>query len=276
VEIKEVYYFSGTGNSYIIAEEIAKITNSKLISIAKAMKKNNFCADGEIIGLVFPVYYVELPIIVDRFISKLKIKSGAYIYAVATFGGGKGGTLKRINQILNDKNTKLSAFYGIQMPQNAFKKPFDNYKKCYKHASKIIHKINDNIKTKQVGIYYSSKFANALQVLLYPMLSNIVKKEVPKKIGLNESTPLEDVILNLDKLIHVIDNCNSCGICAKVCPVNNIELTDTKPIWKHSCENCLACYNFCPQEAIVFDIVSRKHRYLHPEYKVKQAIENNI
>lgn len=275
MEQREVYYFSGTGNSYIVAKSIAEKTGSTLVSIARTMQNNYLSSDAKIIGIVFPVYYVELPIIVDEFISTLSIKKNTYIYAVATYGGGKGGTLNRLQQALENKGVRLSTFYGIQMPQNAFKKPFDNYTKCYKNAEKMTNKICSNITIRKTGIYYTSRFINIIQALLYPMLKNIVIKEVPKKIDLDASSPIENVILNLDKLIEINDNCNGCAVCEKVCPVNNIELLNNKPLYKHSCQNCLACYNFCPQQAIAFSVVSDGHRYIHPNYSVKQAIDNN-
>ena len=44
--------------------------------------------------------------------------------------------------------------------------------------------------------------------------------------------------------------CIQCGLCQKLCPVNDIE--GTPPTWKHngSCTNCLACYHHCPKHAI--------------------------
>jgi len=41
------------------------------------------------------------------------------------------------------------------------------------------------------------------------------------------------------------DKCNGCGICSKVCPAANIETTNEKPAWRHRCEQCLACLQWC-------------------------------
>jgi MinD superfamily P-loop ATPase len=51
-------------------------------------------------------------------------------------------------------------------------------------------------------------------------------------------------------------------------------LVDGKPEWWHQCENCLACYNFCPEGAIESQIAQHGYRYIHPQYKAKTAIES--
>ncbi|WP_408610337.1 EFR1 family ferrodoxin [Lacrimispora sphenoides] len=44
----------------------------------------------------------------------------------------------------------------------------------------------------------------------------------------------------------------SCGKCAELCPLNNIILTDGKPVWGNHCTHCMACLHRCPTEAIEY------------------------
>jgi flavodoxin/NAD-dependent dihydropyrimidine dehydrogenase PreA subunit len=45
--------------------------------------------------------------------------------------------------------------------------------------------------------------------------------------------------------------CNSCGICASICPTKNIEVkNDEKPKWGNNCILCCACQIKCPQKAV--------------------------
>ncbi|MBR6629625.1 MAG: 4Fe-4S binding protein, partial [Bacteroidaceae bacterium] len=54
------------------------------------------------------------------------------------------------------------------------------------------------------------------------------------------------------------------GLCAKLCPVDDIE--GLPPRWKHdgSCTNCLACYHHCPQHAIHWGKMKRGQYVFNP------------
>ena len=81
-----IYYFSGTGNSLYVAKDIAAKTGGTLFPIASIMDCDVIKIDAEVIGMVFPVYYNELPLIIKRFTEKLDNIEHKYIFAVCTFG----------------------------------------------------------------------------------------------------------------------------------------------------------------------------------------------
>jgi MinD superfamily P-loop ATPase len=64
----------------------------------------------------------------------------------------------------------------------------------------------------------------------------------------------------------VTDACISCGACVEACPLNNIRLSDGKPVWDKHCTHCMACICGCPTEAIEYGKRSRgKPRYQCPK-----------
>ena len=92
---------------------------------------------------------------------------------------------------------------------------------------------------------------------LGPIIDNIKKKAVDTTI--TKIKPIQQLMYkgfirltpHMDKHFNVSDACTHCGICQKVCPVNNIEYGhDKKPYFKHHCEQCLACIQHCPARAI--------------------------
>jgi MinD superfamily P-loop ATPase len=76
-----------------------------------------------------------------------------------------------------------------------------------------------------------------------------------------------------DKNFRVTDACNSCGTCEKVCPVGNIAITDKRPKWLHKCEQCFACLQWCPKEAIQCGKGAEgRKRYHNPYVKLSDLI----
>jgi len=52
----------------------------------------------------------------------------------------------------------------------------------------------------------------------------------------------------------------------EACPLNNIRLNDSKPVWSKNCTHCMACICGCPSEAIEYGKRSRgKPRYQCPK-----------
>ncbi|MHB9029933.1 MAG: EFR1 family ferrodoxin, partial [Candidatus Latescibacterota bacterium] len=80
-------------------------------------------------------------------------------------------------------------------------------------------------------------------------------------------------VAELDKNFHIDEKCTSCGVCARVCPARNITMTGGKPVWNHRCEQCLACIQWCPSEAIQYGKKTAAYqRYHNPEVTLKDIV----
>ena len=93
-----ILYFSGTGNSLSVARTLAEETGDSLCHMADALPPAGNPGTGEapvmmparVIGLVFPVYYNDVPDAVKEFLDKVRFDPSSYIYAAVTCGGSAG------------------------------------------------------------------------------------------------------------------------------------------------------------------------------------------
>jgi len=255
-----IYYFTGTGNSLKIAKSLSeKLDKCELVPIAKVWEDNQLASSTEKVGFVFPLYWGGLPKIVYDFLSKIELAKSNYFFAVVTNAGDINRTpLLQIEAILSEKSKALSAGFYILMPNN-YIIGYDVHsearqKEIFEEAIKNIETIYKTVEGNQ----------NNLEKAFF-------EKRRIKSEKFNKD--FRDNVYGYDKLFYVEDTCTSCGICVKVCPVNNLSLEEGIPQWQHKCQQCLACINFCPEKCIQFgDKTLKTQRYHHPEVGVKDLI----
>jgi ferredoxin/flavodoxin len=266
----EIFYFSGTGNCLSAAKELADKMQAAIVPIASLKDRETVETDADIIGFVFPVYYGELPVIVRDFARKLTGINGKYIFAVCTYGGGASRSLEILKGILKEKGGMLSAGFGIHMPQNAFRKPWENNRKIYAACSRRLASVAGTVESGEQGMFYENRLLQALLLPMHELFKPLYKKGFLKYSNAPKDTPLDELMAMTDKSFSTSEECNGCGICARVCPVANISLENKKPVWLNHCQNCLACYNWCPNKAIKGGVTQTGYYYRNPQIDITE------
>lgn len=253
----KIYYFSGTGNSMNLADCLAdKLKNTTITSIGQAFCQGKLDDACDCIGLVFPVYAWGMPPIVVDFCKKLT--TDKYVFVLINYASNPGHTLKQIHSIFNLNKINLGVGYGIDMPDNCIPlvnaDPKEKQIKLFDNAEKELSILAKIIREKRViPIQYERTFKNwILSQLVYKLYVRFYQ--------------YTDIFFRADI------GCNSCGICVKICPVENIEIVRGKPNWKHNCQSCLACIQWCPKAAIQYGQLTLKRNRYHNRAIAIQAI----
>ncbi|WP_094604200.1 EFR1 family ferrodoxin [Sporomusa silvacetica] len=251
-----IYYFSGTGNSLKVAKDMAeKLGSTELISISKAINQEMYGA-FETAGIVFPVHSKGVPMMVVKFIKKLKSFKVAYYYAVATHGGNLGGALEQTSKLFEKRGMKLAAGFAVHMPSIYITFNEEEQNKLFQACDQRVDRIIQTIKNKKAQVIEKNGFLNNLWIgIQYKMFLWLIYKR--------------------DKSFWVNEKCNQCGICAKICPAENIELKDGRPIWKHNCSHCYACLQWCPMQALQYGKTTGLKRYTNPFISLKEMLQSS-
>lgn len=237
-----IYTFSGTGNSLAIAQSLAvSLGDTQLQSMADAPGGYSG-GDEERIGLVFPVYAWGMPRMAAEFARNLYPKADQYVFAVATCAGTPGRTLVQLDRILRANNAGLDAGFVVQ---GDFLVSLDSANdlaiikfmswlgrnhvptRARDRMPEIARAIADRSRNKPE---VSNTSVNIIGSMMYGLSIKMFK--------------------TMDKGFSASDACVSCGICARVCPRQNVRLETGHPTWHHDCEMCYACMVWCPQKAI--------------------------
>lgn len=246
-----IYYFSATGNSLAMAKKIAEQTGDTVQSITRVKEKN---LEDPVIGIVFPVFYGDVPENVQEFLRSHTFSLHSYVYGVATCGTSWGRTFFTLRKLLQDRGTDLNFSYVCPLIANSticmrahVPYAWDKLKK----EAQFVQEIADAVKNKKEDHHLEQNpFATKLM-----------------------NGPLKTLFDRFYFDLHIDpERCTKCGECVRLCPVENITMGEKSAVYGNHCIHCLACLHGCPFQAIKVRnrVVLKEDQYRHPGITLKE------
>lgn len=250
-----ILYFSATGNSEYVAKNIAYLNDDSIVDMSKYLKEKQVMelTSETPYVVVAPVYISTMPTIIMDLLEKSKLDGNKNIYFVMTCAGsGVSATAAFVKPLVEQKGMIYRGTEHLSMPQN--------YLMFFEVKEKEENDVKMNAAIKKV-----------------PTLAEKIKNNEEfnmDKVGVMHKALIKPVIWMFDKFFikpkkfYVTDECINCGLCAKVCPLDNIKMIDGKPKWNNACVHCTACINKCPKKAIEYGKKTQgKNRYVAIKFK---------
>lgn len=262
----EIKYFSSTGNTLWMARQAKEIfgrTGHEVRLSNVECDGMEYRDDSDLLGIFYPVWGSTMPDQIAYNVTRIKptARRMFLIGNCALFTGDTGLYWRKrieesvgadvfyVDHVVLPVNVNIPNFNFLKVP--GAQKRDKIMAKALKRLTKICSEI-DRGKVKRRGRnplgIVGAKFQRAEY---HAVLRNWIKT------------------MDTDK-----ESCSGCGICAKLCPVDNIAMQEGRVIFRHKCIFCLRCYNLCPTDALlVGEGTKDKERYKRYKGAYKSTVK---
>ena len=242
-----ILYFSATGNCKYVAARLASAFGQETVSIVDCMHDGVYSFTDDTIGVVVPTYFWGLPSIVKEFLEKADFHAD-YLYFIATYGTTPGASDAMAGKAIRGKT--IDAFYSVRMP--------DTWTPIF------------DLSTPEKVAAFSKTTEAEIDAAIRKIGEGHTNRHMTPHVPAFLAEWIAQPIYNNDKCrtVHfrVEESCIGCGLCAKKCPVQAIEMQGKRPVWvKENCALCLGCLHRCPKFAIQYGNRTQHHgQYTNP------------
>ncbi len=253
-----ILYYSGTGNSAHTARRTAAALGDESLNLFHRIRGGDSSplqSERPWI-IVCPTYAWRIPRILEAHLSQTKLLGNRDVYFLLTCGDSIGNASAYARSLCESMGLVYRGMAKIVMPEN-YIALFDAPEE--KEARQIVAAADAALDSVIEIIRAAKDLPEARPGFADRFMSSIVN-------------PVFYGLVVKDKKFRTDGKCTLCGKCAKLCPMNNIEIEGGKPVWKGNCTHCMACICSCPAGAIEYSRASLgKPRYKCPQNKEESA-----
>ena len=241
-------YFSGTGNTKYLAQRFSCEMDSLCLSIEDEANFTSEIKNHDIITFCYPIYGSRVPRNMREFTARyMSDLTGKRIIILVTQALFSGDGARVFTDMFWDGSVEVIYAEHFLMPNNINNVPGlrkSNDKRIKKYVQKAnakLSKVCGNIKNDVIKKRGFSRFSQVLGNLQGMVWQGNSKELEPGKKSVEERVKTR---------VKVYENCTSCDLCVRICPVKNFTNEENVIIPKGNCVVCYRCINQCPQKAI--------------------------
>lgn len=254
-----IFYYSITGNTKLLCNYIQQnLEHCELINIAETHHRDT--KQFDIVGIISPTYYLNIPPVVETFLKELEEDKDKPLFLAATYGIMTGKIIKNMGMHLKSKGFKLFQYFSLRMPESF--PPFIMEQQTDPDAPNLqeIEKLNHFIRR---------------------LKESIAKKEIlpeKKKVSIgfwNTLIPapsFEKIKKDFGRLKVNTAVCTGCRKCVTACIYKALTF-ESEPVFDNKlCRACFSCFNTCDSRAISTTTVSSAAQYTGVSAQLKEKL----
>ncbi|RKX85324.1 MAG: hypothetical protein DRP58_05975 [Spirochaetes bacterium] len=236
-----ICYYSGSGNTKLACNYINRNISGTEFELYNIVGNDIPSLDKyDIVGFATFTDFWGAPQLFHSFMNKIENVSNKNAFVFNTYGFLSGKTLKHLSGLAKLKGFNVLIGHSLHTPENY--PPMRTQNRAY----------DDAPKPKELEAF--EKFISKLDAILDTISSNNQSKEESIKLGFigNILPAFSRTAAKKDFGEQNVDEsaCTECGVCAKGCPYDAIQL-NPYPVFDHDkCYGCWYCYNHCHVKAI--------------------------
>jgi ferredoxin len=257
-----ITYFSGTGNTWRIAQQFAQAFAERghevaLLPMEEVIRSQDLSSltEYDLLGIGYPIHSFNAPRLVAQFIQDLPPSQGQRVFLFVTAAGMVGGALdwarrrltrRKYNVVHESRHYSGADYYFRPKVRGMSREEIERgFTWCQVDVQEVVGEI---LAGSERHIYASGAIRFFLSNLSWRFYL----------LGCRRCP----------HLLYAEKTCDQCGLCVRVCPTCNITLADGGVSFGSKCTGCLRCLSICPQEAIQCGRLLRgMGRYLASGYR---------